>query len=125
MKIKYIDSLKGLCCLIVCVGHMVSLFFPAVYFGMTYQTHTDYEKIFFETPLNIFINGPSALMCFLLLSGFVIPLGYYNNGKLPVLSKWMGRYLRLMPMVFIGCLLGWVVMKLNMVYPYRITDLTY
>lgn len=125
MRIKYVDALKGFCCLIVCLGHMVSLFFPAVYFGMAYQMHSDYEKIFFETPLNILINGPSALMCFLLLSGFVIPLGYYNKKKIKILTNRGAGYLRLMPMVLIGCLLGWVVMKLNAVYPYRITDLTY
>lgn len=125
MRIKYIDSLKGICCLIVCVGHMVSVFFPAVYFGMTYEMHSGHEKLFFETPLNVLINGPSALMCFLLLSGFVIPLGYYGKGKVKILTNRGKGYLRLMPMVLIGCLLGWVVMKLQAVYPYRITDLTY
>ncbi len=87
LRIKYIDSLKGICCLIVCVGHMVSVFFPAVYFGMTYEMHSSHEKLFFETPLNVLINGPSALMCFLLLSGFVIPLGYYSKGKVKILTN--------------------------------------
>lgn len=126
MKTKYIDSLKGMCCLIVFVGHMTSLFLPYVYFGTNYAMHSPLEKYLFETPMNLIFNGPSALMCFLLLSGFCLPLSTFaNDGKVSVLSKWGEKYLRFVPMALMGCILGWIVMKMDVVYSYRITDLTF
>lgn len=126
MRTKYVDSLKGICCLIVFVGHMASLYLPFVYFGTNYSMHSPFEKYLFETPLNLIFNAPSALMCFFLLSGFCIPLSTYKNrGKVSVLSKWGEKYVRFVPMTIIGCFLGWLVMKMGMVYSYKITDLTF
>lgn len=50
--------------LIVFTGHMISLLMPYVYFGETYPMHTATEEFLFKTPLNLFFNAPSALMCF-------------------------------------------------------------
>ena len=126
MRVNYINSLKGICCLLVFIGHMSSLFFPYVYFGTNYAMHSQIEKYLFETPINILFNAPSALMCFLLLSGFLLPLSTFsNNGKVAVLSKWGEKYVRLAPMAILGCVLGWIVMKMDVVYSLRITDLTF
>ena len=48
MKLKYINSLKGICCLIVFVGHMISLLMPYVYFGENYA-----EKPVVNSPFSI------------------------------------------------------------------------
>ncbi len=125
MKLKYINSLKGICCLIVFTGHMISLLMPYVYFGETYPMHTATEESLFKTPLNLFFNAPSALMCFLLLSGFLVPLSAFKTDQGNVLVNWWKRYLRLMPMVVIGCVLGWLVMKAGLVYSLKAIDITY
>lgn len=88
MKLKYINSLKGICCLIVFVGHMISLLMPYVYFGENYAMHTAAEEFLFKTPLNLFFNAPSALMCFLLLSGFLVPLSAFKENQRNVLLNW-------------------------------------
>lgn len=125
MKLKYINSLKGICCLIVFVGHMISLLMPYVYFGENYAMHTAAEEFLFKTPLNLFFNAPSALMCFLLLSGFLVPLSAFKENQRNVLLNWGKRYLRLMPMVVIGCMMGWLVMKAGLVYSLKMVDITY
>lgn len=74
MKLKYINGLKGICCILVCVGHMVSVLLPSLYFGGRYESHTTWARLIYESPLNALFNSSSALMCFLLISGFLIPL---------------------------------------------------
>lgn len=104
---------------------MISLLMPYVYFGETYPMHTATEESLFKTPLNLFFNAPSALMCFLLLSGFLVPLSAFKTDQGNVLVNWWKRYLRLMPMVVIGCVLGWLVMKAGLVYSLKAIDITY
>ena len=71
---------------------MISLLMPYVYFGETYPMHTATEELLFKTPLNLFFNAPSALMCFLLLSGFLVPLGAFKTDQGNVLVNWWKRY---------------------------------
>lgn len=112
--------------MIVCIGHMASLLFPSIYFGPAYMSHTEFAKWIYETPFNFFFNAPSALMCFFLLSGFVIPLKKFLSGEnISVLGKWGERWLRFMPMALIGTCLGWLVMKLGLVYSLNIADMAY
>lgn len=98
---------------------------PYVYFGENYAMHTAAEEFLFKTPLNLFFNAPSALMCFLLLSGFLVPLSAFKENQRNVLLNWGKRYLRLMPMVVIGCMMGWLVMKAGLVYSLKMVDITY
>lgn len=126
MKINYITGLKGICCVIVSLGHMIALLLPELYFGTNVQSHTELTRHIYELPFGILYNSSSALMCFLLLSGFVIPLKRFRNEeKINVLDKWFNKYLRLMPMALIGIFMGWIIMKADWVYSYKIVDLSY
>lgn len=126
MKIRYIDGLKGICCIIVSLGHMSALLLPALYFGAGAQSHVSWSHIFYETPLGMFFNSSSALFCFLMLSGFLVPLKAFTSGRQPdILPKWIGRYFRFLPMAIIGTFAAWLVMKAGLNYSYRITDLSY
>lgn len=126
MKINYINGLKGICCVMVSLGHMVALLLPELYFGSNVQSHTEVTAMIHELPINMFYNLASALMCFLLLSGFVTPLKSFTaNEKINVLEKWINKYFRLMPMALIGILFGWIIMKLDLVYSYKMIDLSF
>lgn len=122
---KKVNGLKGICCLIVAVGHAFSILLPKYYFGDSIATNFAGAKIVYSSPLNFLINGSSALICFFILSGYVIPLKKIKtNCKQKFWSKWGGRYLRLMPMVLIGCMISWCIMKLNQVWSLKLIDVT-
>ena len=126
MRLNYVNGLKGIGCVLVSVGHMAAILLPSLYFGAGCENHTRFEPFIYETPLNMLFNSSSALMCFLLLSGFVIPLKKYNKGEgISVLNKWIEKYFRFMPMALIGILFGWFIMKLGLVYSYKMMDLSY
>lgn len=126
MKTNCVNGLKGICCIQVSIGHMVALLLPSLYFGSSYQSHTNWDCLVYGTPIGMFCNAPSALMCFLLLSGFVIPYKKFTSGEnISVLKKWGKKYLRLMPMAFIGIFFGWIIMKAGLVYSYKMVDLSY
>lgn len=126
MKTNCVNGLKGICCIQVSIGHMVALLLPALYFGSSYQSHTNWDWLVYETPIGMFCNAPSALMCFLLLSGFLIPYKQFIFGENINVFKKMGqKYLRLMPMACIGIFFGWVIMRMGLVYSYKMIDLSY
>lgn len=123
---KYIKGLKGICCVIVSLGHAVALLLPELHFGSVAKSHTEITAMIYELPINLFYNAPSALICFLILSGFVTPLkSFCQNEEISVLEKWIKKYMRLMPMALIGVMFGWIVMKLDMVYCYKMVDLSF
>lgn len=125
-EIKYINSLKGICCLIVFLGHAMAVFLPYAIFGGGYNQHSAIENMLLETPLHFFFNATSAMIGFILFSGFLLKYSCLkNSGRIFVLSKWGGRYVRLLPIAIIGSMLGWIVMKLKMVYSYQIMDITW
>lgn len=126
MKTNCVNGLKGICCIQVSIGHMVALLLPAMYFGSSYQSHTNWDWLVYGTPIGMFCNAPSALMCFLLLSGFLIPYKKFTSGEnINVFKKWGKKYLRLMPMACIGIFFGWLIMRMGLVYSYKMIDLSY
>ena len=126
MKVRYIDGLRGFCCIQVFIGHAVGILLPAMYWGVKYQSHVPLEADLSTIPIAMLWNAPSAMICFLVLSGYVSPLKSFSNSEnTSVIDKWGSRYCRLMPMALIGIVLGWLVMKLDLVYSFKIVDITY
>ncbi|MCI8851939.1 MAG: acyltransferase [Lachnospiraceae bacterium] len=115
-KLHYIDGLRGIGALMVYLCHFVFAFYYGAYSLQPEHVHTasGLEILIGKSPLNLFYNGNFAVELFLVLSGFVLCLGYFSTGDRNRLRKGAaGRYFRLMPPVLLVNLLVWGLMRLG------------
>ena len=71
----------------------------------------------FRTPLRILITGHFWVIIFFTVSGFVLPLRYFETGKAPGLCvRMIKRYLRLMLPLLSILTLYWIYIRLNLMY---------
>lgn len=117
-KIDYLEGLRGLAALVVVLHHFATLFFPAIVFGYSAKAHTPYEYLIYSTPLNIFFSGHFAVCIFFVLSGFVLSRSYFRSGgdTAFIRSLAVRRYFRLLLPVALSIFIGYLFMKLNILY---------
>lgn len=97
-RLKWIDGLKGLACLLVFWHHFLVGFFPRMYYGSVVPAHLSVisEESLAQSPMLFFLNGNFMVAIFCAVSGVVVSLSIFetdndNIGK--VITK---RYPRLM-----------------------------
>lgn len=115
-KLNYIDGLKGIGAGIVYLCHFVYAFYYAAYTlqGEAAHTASALEVQLGRTPLNLLYSGNAAVCLFLVISGFLICLSYFQTGDRGRLGRSARRrYLRLMPLILIANLLVFVLMLLG------------
>lgn len=117
-----IEGIRGGACLIVLLGHSVAGIFPAIYFGNAYQAHSGIENIIHETPLNLLFNGSAMVMIFFIISGYFIGRRVKHKNLIDFVVR---RYIRYVPMVTVGILLGAIVMWFGMVNSIRLAEYSY
>ena len=78
-KQNYIESIRGLAAIMVVLCHFSLVFFPSAIHGSQYQAHEKWERLFYTTPLNIFIAGNFAVCLFFVLSGYVLSIPYFGE----------------------------------------------
>ena len=80
-KLRYIDGLRGMGAGMVYLCHFVFAFYYGAYSLQPEHTHTasQLEITLGKTPLNLLYNGNFAVELFLVLSGFVLCLGYFST----------------------------------------------
>ena len=111
MRIAYIDSLKGLACIIVFLFHFNGAFIV--------------DDVFFQNlpnPINILVDGSWAVYLFLLLSGFSITISSHKNGQYQDLI--IKRYLRLALPVAIIQLIAFIMGRFGLFTNVDVSDLT-
>lgn len=116
-KLEYINGLKGIGACMVYLCHFVYAFYYAAYSLMPEHAHTDsgLEIWIGKTPLNFFYNGNAAVCLFLVFSGFVLCLSYFQTrDKLRLKSSAFRRYFRLMPVILAVNLLICLLMRLGL-----------
>lgn len=70
-----------------------------------------------RTPLRILLVGPFWVLIFFTISGFVLPLRYFETGRAPnLLLRMIKRYLRLMLPLFGIISIYWVYVRLGLMY---------
>jgi peptidoglycan/LPS O-acetylase OafA/YrhL len=86
---KYLDGLRGIACLSVLLHHL------------DFVKKTKLESWYYFTPLMLANQGQGCVFIFFVISGFVLPLGYFKKpALLRIQSANFRRFARLMiPMV--------------------------
>src|SRR6185437_12079081 len=65
------------------------------------------------------IDGPAAVTLFFVLSGFVLPLGFFRSGRTEIIVRAAAkRWLRLVCLVLLAALLSYMLFRLGL-YRYR------
>ena len=90
-RIKALDSLRFVCAFLVLVGH---LGLPLPYF-MNEETGTNLLMINLGKVLGLIFNGPAAVICFFIISGFCINFPFRNQQTINLLSYYSRRLLRI------------------------------
>jgi peptidoglycan/LPS O-acetylase OafA/YrhL len=112
-KLAYIDGLKGLGALMVYLSHFVFAFYYAAYSLQPEHANTvgGIEITLGKTPLNILYNGNFAVRLFLVVSGFVLCIGYFKTrDKMKLKVGAVKRYFRLAPLILISNMLIVILM---------------
>ena len=104
-KLDYINGLKGIGAGIVYLCHFVFTF----YYGMFTLEATDchlpenLDITIGTSPLNVLFSGNFAVRLFLVMSGYVLCLGYFKTrDKKRLVASACKRYIRLVPSIFIS-----------------------
>jgi len=115
-KIKYLDGLRGLGCVIVFLTHFVFAFYYGMYHYQPESCHLpgNLDIAVGKSPLNLLFNGNTAVRLFLILSGYLLCRSYLITGdKKRLIKSAQKRYLRLMPPVLVVNLAVYLCMKLG------------
>jgi len=73
--------------------------------------------IFLRTPLRLLFHGNFWVLVFFLISGFVLPMRYFETGTGPnLLFRMIKRYFRLMIPLFAIITIYWVYVRCGLVY---------
>lgn len=99
-RLLALEGLRGIAAVIVVLFHALLIFFPAFYYGPSYNVeglHSfTFEDNLYGTPLNVFISGPFAVAIFFVISGFVLTVGFFQTKDQMIIKKLaMKRYFRL------------------------------
>lgn len=104
-KLDYINGLKGIGAGIVYLCHFVFTFYYGMYSLEVSDCHLpgNMEIAIGRSPLNILFNGNFAVRLFLVMSGYVLCLGYFRTkDKKRLLISAGKRYIRLLPPILIS-----------------------
>lgn len=116
-KLAYLDGMKGLGCVFVFLTHFVFAFYYGMYHYEPESCHLpgNADILIGKSPLNLLFNGNTAVRLFLVVSGYVLCLGFFRNrDKKRLGQSALKRYLRLMPAVLAVNVLVFLCMKLGL-----------
>ncbi|MGN0739806.1 MAG: acyltransferase family protein [Treponema sp.] len=121
-RLYYVDGLKGICCICICVLHFLLMFIPDGYvgWGCTAEAETNPGAVYFGAfPYSIFTNSSFALYVFMALIAFIPAYSFFSSGKSDFIVKQACvRYFRFLPMVFVSCLISALLNRLSL-YPFE------
>lgn len=117
-RIKWIDGLRGIACVMIFVHHFLLFFYPATYWGLDATTHTPkafhWDAMLAQSPVACFINGNFWVCVFLTVSGLVLSNYVFSHSLSQVADSMLKRYFRLSLPVFVLSAIVFLMMKWNM-----------
>ena len=103
-KLDYINGLKGIGAGIVYLCHFVFAFYYGMYSLEAADCHLpgNLDIGIGQSPFNTFFSGNFAVRLFLVISGYVLCLGYFRTrDKKRLMTSAAKRYIRLMPVILV------------------------
>jgi peptidoglycan/LPS O-acetylase OafA/YrhL len=108
-KLGYVEGMRGVAALIVCVFHFTMIFLPAIS-AMGARDWGIGEHAFAASPINVILNGNFAVCLFFVLSGYVLSCRFMADGNRAQIGRAAAkRYPRLMLPALASALLGWLM----------------
>jgi peptidoglycan/LPS O-acetylase OafA/YrhL len=111
-RLVQLEALRGLAAFIVVAWHFLWAFDPAklgIVDGFD-PSATILGSVGFAS-----IDGPAAVTLFFVLSGFVLPLGFFRSGHTDIVMRAAAkRWLRLVCLVMLAVLLSWLLFRLGL-----------
>jgi hypothetical protein len=83
-KFAGLDGLRGVASLVVVAWHFVYAFLPQ---RIGIVPSFDPGSGLVGSPVFALLNGPGAVMLFFVLSGYVLPIGYFRSGRVEVVLR--------------------------------------
>jgi len=129
IRFTHLDSMRGIAACIVIVLHYVAVFYPSATFGIhkSYVEHFEWEKLFYNFPLNFLIAGRFAVCLFFILSGYVLSysvLGKKNQGA-KILSYMIKRPFRLGGLVLFTIMSGAILWWSGLFYNHPVSEISH
>jgi peptidoglycan/LPS O-acetylase OafA/YrhL len=115
-KLAELDGLRGVAALIVVLWHFAFAFLPA---RIGIVPDFDPAAGLVGSPAFALIDGPGAVMLFFVLSGYVLPLGYFRSGRTEiVLIAVAKRWFRLIGLTVTAAVVSYLLFRFGL-YHYR------
>jgi peptidoglycan/LPS O-acetylase OafA/YrhL len=106
-KLVQLEALRGVAAFIVVAWHFLWAFDPA---RLGIVDGFDPSAGMLGSVSFASIDGPAAVTLFFVLSGFVLPLGFFRSGQTDIVMRAAAkRWLRLVGLVMLAVLLSWVL----------------
>lgn len=116
-RLKWIDGIRGLSCLLIFAHHFLIGFFPGAYFGTAATPHLSWNMDVYlsQSPLMWMLTGNYLVCIFCLISGLVLSYQIFHSDNIEKVSDALTkRYPRLMlPLVIISFAV-FIMMKLSL-----------
>lgn len=117
-RMSYLDGLKGWCAISVGVFHFLLMFMIAGYVGwmaMPEAVANPFDYYFANFPYSILTNNSFPLYIFFAIMSFIICYGFLKKKDEEKLKKQaILRYFRFLPIVFISCLIGYLLLEFDL-----------
>ena len=106
-KLVQLEALRGVAAFIVVAWHFLWAFDPA---KLGIVDGFDPSAAMLGSVSFASIDGPAAVTLFFVLSGFVLPLGFFRSGQTDIVMRAAAkRWLRLVGLVMLAVLLSWLL----------------
>lgn len=117
-RITYIDGLKGLCALSICIFHFLLMFIISGYIGwkaMPEAVANPFDYYFEHFPYSILTNNSFPLYIFFAIMSFLITYIFIKNSDESKLKKQaITRYFRFLPIVVIACFFAYLLLAFEL-----------
>lgn len=126
-RLDYINGLKGIGAGIVYLCHFVFAFYYGMFTLEPADCHLkgNLDALIGGSPLNLLFNGNFAVRLFLVMSGYVLCLGYFRTrDKKRLVTGAAKRYLRLVPPILISNVLICLMMMAGLIKNAEVSELT-
>ena len=126
-KLDYINGLKGIGAGIVYLCHFVFAFYYGMYTLEAADCHLpgNLDVVIGQSPLNTLFSGNFAVRLFLVMSGYVLCLGYFKTrDKKRLITSACKRYIRLLPPILVSNVLICLLMLLGAFRNVAVSELT-